>query len=287
MRSSKNGDGEKNYRGHDAPTFSVQDEIKRNRRIERNKRIRRAKERRRKFFAVLLSCIIVLIALTAVVFTVMRIQTVTVIGNVRYDADSILEAADIEGDILPLISEKGIYKKIVASCPYVNHIKLNKTYPSSVEIVVTEAEVVYFANVHGRQCSLDDDLRVVEFTENTDGLVLLTLPEIVTAVEGEKIIFAEERYNDFIPEILDAMFNAEHTTGFTELDLSNRFSISGKIGEAVKVNFGDYNDLDLKLKATESLIAKAQEQHSKRTLINVSTLKGNGPSMVLDFEGEF
>lgn len=269
------------------PAFSVQDEIRRNRRLSQNKRIRQARETGRKLFAVLLSLTVVVITLIAVLLTVTRVRTVTVSGNERYSVDEILLAAEVDGDILPLMGKNSVYKKIVSACPYVNGIELKKSYPSSVEIVVTEAEVVYCAYIHDRLYSLDADLRVIEFTDNSDGLVELTLPEVVTVLEGSKIEFSDDRNNDLIPTVLDSMFGDINALPLTTLNLSNRFSISGTVGDGVKINFGDYNDISLKLNAASQLIEKATQQQSSRTLINVSVLSGSGPSMILDYEGEF
>ena len=287
MHSKNPNEQNRMRKNSQAPTFSVHDEIKRNRRIERNRKIRQARAARRKAFAALLCTAVLLITLAAVLLAVMRVSTVTVSGNVRYSDEEILAAAELDGDILPFARDDSVYKNVVSECPYVNGIELKKTYPSSVEIVVTEAEVVYCADIHGRRYSLDADLRVIEFTDKSDGLIFLTLPEVVTAVEGSKVVFGEERYNELVPTLLEELLGDKNSIGLTSINLSDRFAISGTVGDSLKVNFGDYNDLSLKLNAASKLVEKAEQQHSKRTFINVSTLSGAGPSMILDYEGEF
>ncbi len=283
----QNQNSERNQRKyHREPVFSVHDEIKRNRRIERNRRIRRARATGRRVFTVVLSVTVVLITLLAILLAVMRVRTVAVSGNMRYSADEILNAAELDGDILPFAASGSVYKKIVSACPYVNGIELKKTYPSTVEIIVTEAEVVYCADIHGRQYSLDTDLRVIEFTENSSGLINLKLPEVVSAIEGSKIVFAEQRYDELIPTLLGELLG-EGSLPYTSLDLRNRFSISCVVDGNTKIDFGDYNDITLKLKAAGQLWKKSTEEQSARTFINVSVLSGAGPSMILDYEGEF
>lgn len=287
MRGKIPNEDNRTHRNQQAPTFSVHDEIKRNRRIERNRKIRKARAARMKAFAVILCVAVLVITLAAVLLTVMRVNTVTVSGNLRYSDDEILAAAKLDGDILPFASDDAVYKKIVAACPYVSCIELVKTYPSAVEISVTETEVVYCADIHGKRYSLDADLRVIGFTDNSDGLIFLTLPEVVTAIEGSKIVFGEDRYNELVPAILSELLGDENSLPLTSINVSDRFSISGTVGDSVKINFGDYNDIALKLNAANKLAEKAEQQHSERTLINVSTLSGAGPSMILDYEGEF
>ena len=286
MREHNSGNDREQRKYHSEPVFSVHDEIKRNRRIERNRRIRQARATGRRLFTVTLSVTVVLITLIAVLFTVMRVRTVTVSGNSRYTADEILSAAELDGSILPFASSGSVYKKIVAECPYVNSIELKKTYPSSVEIVVNEAEVVYCAEIHGRHYSLDKDLRVIEFTESSVGLITLKLPEVISAVEGNKLVFSDQRFEELIPTLLEELLS-EDILPYTSLDLVNRFSITGIVDENTKIDFGDYNDIGLKIKAAAKLWEKSIEEQSSRTFINVSVLGGSGPSMILDFEGEF
>ena len=285
MRGKNPNEKGHNIEGRRTPSFSVQDEIKRNRRIERNKRIRQARATRRKAITAFLCISVLLITVCAVLLTVMRVKEVSVSSNSRYSAEEILEAADLDGDILPFVSEEAVYKKIVSVCPYVNGIEIVKKYPYSAEVVVTETEVVYYSYLHGRPYSLDENLRVIEFTENDDGLVLLMLPQVSKAVEGETLVFTDSRYNTLILEILNELFG-ENALPFVSVDLSNRFSITAAAEGSFKIEFGDYNDLTLKLKAASKLMQAAMEQESERTYINVSTLSGVGPSMILDYDGE-
>ena len=286
MRDNRPRGEKKSDQNKGTPVFSVHDEIRRNRRIALNKRIRRAQKTQRSVLAIALSLFVVLFTLFAVVFVVTRTRDVTVSGNSRYSAEEIISAADIDGDTLLLLSDKSIYKKIVLACPYINGVELKKNYPSSVEIAVTEAEVVYYSDIHGRTYSLDRDLRVIEFTKKTDGLVFLVFPEVVSVLEGSKIAFAEERYEELVPRIIGELLG-DGELPFTSLDLSNRFSISGMAGDSTKIEFGDYNDLNLKLKTAVKLLQMAQEEQSKRTLINVSSLASPPPSFIPHYTGEF
>lgn len=78
-----------------APAFSVNDEIRRNRKLRSTERRRNAKRRTAPLAAVAL-CIAVCLVLICVIFaTVFRVETVTVSGNIRYTDDEILDASEI------------------------------------------------------------------------------------------------------------------------------------------------------------------------------------------------
>ena len=270
-----------------SPVFTVQDEIKRDRRIRRNAQIRKARENIYKAMTVLLCVAVIAVTAAAIIFAVTRVDTVTVSGNERYTDEEILAAVEVDGAVMPFLTNRSVTKKAVAKCPYVNLVELKKTYPATLEIVVTEAAAVYTAFIRDRQYTLDADLRVIDFTESKDGLIELYLPEVVRAVEGSKLEFYDKANAERIPELLTAFFEDENALPLTSLVLTNRFSISGTVGDSVKINFGDYNDIPIKLNAARQLLRKAEENKSIRTLVNVATLKGAGPSVIYDYEGEF
>lgn|GEM_PF-1819826 len=283
MPDNKNGQRNKRI----ASTFTVHDEIKRDRRIRRNAKIRKARANTYKAITVVLCLAVALITVSAIIFTVTRVENITVTGNARYTSEEILAAIDLEGAVMPFLTDRAVEKKAISKCPYVNSVELKKTYPSTLEVIVNEAAAVYTAFIRDRQYTLDADLRVIDFSKSKDGLIELYLPEVASAVEGSKVRFYDESNETRIPELLDAFFNDENTLPLTSLNLTNRFSISGTIGESVKINFGDYNDIAIKLNAASQLVQKAGENKSGRTLVNVASLKGAGPSVIYDYEGEF
>lgn len=270
-----------------SPVFTVQDEIKRDRRIRRNAQIRKARENSYKAMTVLLCFAVIAITAAAILFAVTRVKVVTVSGNERYTSEEILDAVEVEGAVMPFLTNRAVEKKAISRCPYVNSVELKKTYPSTLEIVVTEAVAVYTAYIRDRQYTLDAELRVIDFTESKKGLIELHLPEVARAVEGGRLDFYDKANAERIPELLNAFFADENALPLTSLVLTNRFSISGTVGDNVKINFGDYNDIPIKLNAARQLLQKAEENKSSRTLVNVATLKGSGPSVIYDYEGEF
>ncbi len=281
----QNKHGQQNNRT--SPSFTVHDEIKRDRRMRRNAQMRKVRAKTYKAITALLCAVLFLVTVFAIVFAVTRVETVIVSGNARYTAEEILSACEVEGAVMPLLTDVAVGKKVIAVCPYVDRVELKKTYPSTLEIVVSEASAVYTAVIRGNRYSLDKDLRVIDTAQSKEGLIELALPEVATAVEGKQIEFYDAASEERVFELLTSFFDDENALPLTSLNLTNRFSISGTVGNSVKINFGDYNNISLKLNAAKQLLQKANEKKSPRTLINVSVLKGNGPSVIFDYEGEF
>lgn len=254
------------------PTFSVQDEIRRDRRIRRANRMRKARTRARGLVTFLLCVAIGVLLIAAVGATVLRVQTVIVSGNERYSAEEILEAANLDGEVLLLIGNKTVYKRVSEKCPYVDKIELVKEYPSTVTVNVTETEAKYALRVFGRTLTLDESLRVMDYTDDIEGLILLTLPKIKSAIEGKRIVFASEEGERFADEMIRAFFKDGNAEFLTSLDISERFSLSGAIDGEAEIIFGDYKNISEKLTVVKQLLEDAKDEYASFARIDVSVL---------------
>ena len=180
QKASLHADGRQGRMGRDnAPAFTVQDEIRRDRRVRRAGQYRRARRRTAPMVAVAVCVLLCLALLGGAAALLLRVETVTIDGNVRYTDGEILAASGIHaGDSMLLIRKDKLLRKITALCPHVETIEIAKTYPSALTIRVTETGAVYFTQVRDRVCTLDASLRVIECTDAVDGLIELRLPEI-------------------------------------------------------------------------------------------------------------
>ena len=275
----------KNERAGNRPSFTVRDEIRRDRHMRRTGSVRRARSAARSVLTAVLCIVLCALLLAAIMIALMRAEIVTVSGNKRYAAETILQAAEAQGAVLPLLSEQAIYTRIAAVCPYVEQVRLQKRYPNSVEIVVYEAEVVYATAVHGEHMTMDKRLRVMDYTEEADGLVRLTLPEIRSAVEGKQIEFSDPAEGEFVCAMLAFFFEQEEASILTALDLTDRYDIVGMAGDNVQIRFGDEHHIENKMLLAKKMLQDAVAAGSERTLIDVSEPARAGAQY--DYMGEF
>ena len=253
-------------------SFTVQDEIRRDRQMRRARKLRMARSRARGFLTFALCTAIGLLLVTAVGVSVLRVKTADVVGNQRYSAEEILSAAKLEGEALLLIGDKTVYNRVTEKCPYVESVELVKTYPSAITVNVIETEATYALSLHGRTLTLDKSLRVMDYTDNIDGLIFLTLPEIKSAIEGKRIVFANEAEEKDALFMLDAFFVTGDAHYLTALDISERFSISAEIKDVAKITFGDYRNIADKLRIANQLLADAKAEYARFATIDVSVL---------------
>ena len=111
MQENKSREAQSNKR---SPSFSVQDEIRRDRHMRLTSRVRRARSAARSVLTAVLCMALCALLITAVFLTVTRVEAVTVSGNMRYSATEILQSADIYGALLPMLRERSVYARVSA-----------------------------------------------------------------------------------------------------------------------------------------------------------------------------
>lgn len=258
-------------RQDDTPTFTVQDEIRRDRRVRRAGQYRRAKRRTAPMAAVAVCVLLCLALLGGAAALLLRVETVTVDGNVRYSDGEILAASGIHaGDSMLLIRKDKLFRKITASCPHVEAIEIEKNYPSALTIRVAETGAVYFTQVRDRVCTLDTSLRVIECTDAVDGLIELRLPEIKSAVEGSALVFADAEDDARVHAILETLGGADDVLALDCFDLRDRYNITAYAAGRVEILFGDAAQLAVKLRIAREVYADALAENSGGTRIDVS-----------------
>lgn len=248
-----------------ALAFSVYDEIRRDRRLRRAGQYRRAKRRTLPLAAVTVCILLCFALLGAAAAFLLRVETVTVRGNVRYTDEEILTASGVQvGDSILWIGRDKLFLRIVAACPYIESLEIEKSYPSALTITVVETGAVYYTQVRDRFCTLDASLRVIECTDKVDGLIELRLPVIKTAVEGSRLAFAEPADGARVRTALDILGGADDVLTFDCIDLVDRYNITAYIAGETEVYFGDVADLEVKFALARQVYATAlaENEHS-------------------------
>ena len=254
-----------------APAFSVQDEIRRDRRMRRAGRYRRVKRRTAPLVAVAVCLLLCLALLGGAAALLLRVETVTVSGNVRYTDAEITAASGVKiGDSMLFVSRDKLVRKITAACPHVEQLVLEKDYPSALVLRITETGAVYYTRVRDRICTLDASLRVIECTDATAGLTELRLPEVKSAIEGSTLQFADADDDARVRAALDVLGAADDVLTLDCIDLGDRYNILAYAAGRAEILFGDASNLEIKLRIARQVFAEAIAESSSGTRIDVS-----------------
>ena len=150
---------------------------------------------RNRFLLHLATALAVALALVLVMSIFFKAEQVLVSGAEKYTPWEIKEAAGIQsGDALLSLSEAKITAKIRTALPYVGDVRVGIKLPDTVNIEITELDVVYAAeDANGAWWLLDATGRVVD---STDGATAKDYTRIVgvqiqSATVGEQAVAAE------------------------------------------------------------------------------------------------
>jgi len=95
------------------------------------------------FLYVVLSFLLIAVCLVVGSVVFFRANTITVVGNDRYPAREIIEAAQVEeGQNLFRINRPVTYQRILDALPYIRSVNIRRDFPDELVITVTETHAV-------------------------------------------------------------------------------------------------------------------------------------------------
>lgn len=208
--------------------------------------------------------IFLLITAAFIIFTVgavvlflmnVRIQTVTVENCVYSDEQSIISAAGIKkGTHSYAIDKEEIAKSIKEKNSYVSDVRVKRTGPTSVVLILTEDPPCFRAQYENRYLVLSAGLRVLDEYSSPEeaphvGIAPIKLMPIESAELGKEITFTEENEGDRSEYV--SMLSAIHTSllegNVTSADISCRFDIRITYKDKYEIRFGSPKNFEKKL----------------------------------------
>ena len=141
--------------------------------MRRNRRIRRERNSPG-CFSVVLFTVLLTAALVAVATIFFKIENIEVEGNVRYRTDEVRTASGIEwGDNLIFFNKFSAINDIFDELPYVDRVKMRRSYPSTLVITVTETyAAAYIPDGEDHFWLMSPTCKLLEHTrEKPDGAI--------------------------------------------------------------------------------------------------------------------
>ena len=183
-------------------------------------------------------------------------------GTTEYKLSELVSASGIrKGESLYKIDSKEAEERLLAKCPYLKSVNVNKKFPNKICFEVEERLIGWYLEVGEDFYALDHGLLVLTETYDEEalkerGLTKLVLPELQSAMcnylpefgKGDEHLVSETL------KIIDVFRNHQIKERLTYLDLSNRFEIKLTIDGAFDVSIGDMNNIDTKLKTVTEVI---------------------------------
>lgn len=224
-----------------------------------------------------ITCIVFGVSCVALFF---RITDISVEGMTRYDSQDVISALPFaEGDNLYSMDKDRTKQAISEKCPYLGYISIKRKIPDTVIITIAEEEPKYYFSLGGEYFVLSESLRILERTSSMAEILLdykdiikINTNSIKRAVVGEPVVFENEGYYSYAQEMLSTFLNSAIRDRITLIDFSNRFFIFVIYDDRLKIEFGDIDNMDVKLAFALGIIDKLS--YKDEGIINVENDTG-------------
>ena len=235
----------------------------------------------------LLSLAITLAVVLALSFSIsifFNVEVITVSGAEKYDAWTVKEASGIQyGDGLLSFGKAKAVGKIKLELPYVNTVRIGIKLPNTVNIEITEWDVLYsirdeanrwwLLNSEGKIVDNVDSATAGEYTtilgvvvtEATAGMPAKALETSnATDSEGEtlmSVVRASDQLNTAL-NIIACLEDNGIIGEIASVDVSDLGNLELWYGQRFQVQLGDTTQLNYKIKCLKSVVKGTDEKNS-------------------------
>lgn len=181
----------------------------------------------------MLSVLLIAGALVAACIVFFRVNTIEVVGNVRYTAEEIIEASGIrQGDNLIILPGIRISAQIQTKLPYVERVAIQRAYPDGVVVKVTERVAAASVDSAEGRWLISSQGKLLEKDNGTIQAVQITGLTAVGAYAGGVLQAAEEEQltAEYVKELLTVLERQGILLQCTSLDCTASASMTLEYG---------------------------------------------------------
>jgi cell division protein FtsQ len=223
-----------------------------------------ARRIRRIILSLLFAFIVCIIFIVGCVSLFFKVSTISIEGTTGYDKDAIREASGIKLDQnLYSIDKSEIEKSVITSYPYIKNVRIDRRIPTTIALIIEEDIPRYYFEIAGEYFVLSDKLRVLEYTEDLDGLlsrephiIKLNTQRITYAVVGRQIVFENADYFQYAQDMLATFLNSELSDKITLIDFSDKFNIFIMYDGRFKIEVGNIDNIVMKISFASRILNK-------------------------------
>lgn len=232
--------------------------------------LKRKKKRRLGLFYGILAVLFISLGCLVIGLLFFKVQTIQVVGNLRYDKDAILQTASIQsGTNLFSVNEKEVEERLIRQYPYIASVKLERKWPDTLVVRITETEAFYAVKEQEKDsyALLSEDLKVLETGTYTFGDAVCEIQgvECVAPVCGQAVQFSnEEAFENFSSLIQE--LQRQECEKITYMNFTNLVDISITYEDRIQIRLGSIVQLEYKLQYAKYLIENEIDPKQKGIL---------------------
>lgn len=194
--------------------------------------------------------------------------SINVSGNVRYTEQEIADMSGIQmGENLLRINVSSAKDRIVSGLVYVDAAEVKKSFPTQINITITEAEKRYCVTESGITAAISQNGKIIEHCA-ADGLTVVRGYDAETMELGAWLASKTSGKSD----IPDKIFKAAEKTGLADLtviDMTDKFGVTVTVENRVILELGMADDLEQKFAVAVKLL-ESEIGKDERVTINLT-----------------
>lgn len=249
-------------------------ELSRNEKRQMDTKRRKKRNKLRKFFiwlsvAIVIAAVGVVLSLTAF----FGIENITVSGNSRYTEEEILNQCIINtGENLFLADTKSASEMLELNLPYIYTAEIKRKLPSTIELVITEAEPSYYIqNKDKTFILLDDNFKVLETGAEKGSGIAVKKAKVTEASAGRQIVFEDGDTGECLKKLSQAVKDnyIDEITAIYSNNISDNYVV---YDNRIEFKLGTCDDLEHKI--YQGLASCKQLNESNPNAKGVMTING-------------
>lgn len=249
-------------------------QLSRNEKRQKDTKRRKKRNKLRKFFiwlsvAIVIAAVGVVLSLTAF----FGIENITVSGNSRYTEEEILNQCIINtGENLFLADTKSASEMLELNLPYIYMAEIKRKLPSTIELVITEAEPSYYIqNKDKTFILLDDNFKVLETGAEKGSGIAVKKAKVTAASAGRQIEFENQDTGECLKKLSQAVRDnyIDEITAIYSNNISDNYVV---YDNRIEFKLGTCDDLEHKI--YQGLASCKQLNESNPNAKGVMTING-------------
>ena len=213
----------------------------------------------------ILAVILIAASVVAACTVFFRVETVTVEGTARYTTEEILSVANVEmGANMILTPGEQIAQRIYEALPYVDEVDVQKQFPTTINLKITETQAAMVLQGTASAWLLDAKGKLLEpVSDGTDvsGLIQVTGVELLELQQGQQAQTTPENQSrlDGLVGLTQALDRAGILASVTSIDVSSSTEIVMVYENRITARMLNNVDFDRKMQVLESIVATLGE----------------------------
>lgn len=191
------------------------------------------------------------------------IKEVKVKNNKVVTKEEIQSLSNLKGKNIFLINKESISKGIKAH-PYIDDVKLERGFPSSVTVDIKEKKISAGIKLKEGYVNVDENGKMVQKITNFP-LGKLPLIENISAAEykANANVYKDENQISALKECLAVIDNNQLNTVFAAVDVSDPFNIKLTTPSSIIVDVGSKNNINYKISLAISVLNSEEVKNKK------------------------